>query len=256
MWPILGADFTSVSKRSHASGANSISGFLGERLGMNTPKSRKPKRYTAPTPSEANDEADYEPGILEPLMAEAMGNILTLWPHVEGHMIFIFRELIGIEDMGNARLVFRSIINQNARISVMKAMLEKSPTHAETSDWFDKIIDEFGALNRIRNTYAHSLWLTHKHTQRIYLNEETDSYEWRGPRREVKVDELVTLLNRVTAFIDSLEEWFVEKGFPPVEAGPPSSQKQSPQSLADAPRGRTPEETLPEREPPPRSSEE
>jgi hypothetical protein len=34
MWPILAADFTSRSKRSHASGANSISGFLGEGLGM------------------------------------------------------------------------------------------------------------------------------------------------------------------------------------------------------------------------------
>ena len=60
---------------------------------MNTPKSRKPRRYTAPMSSEADDEADYEPGILQPLMAEAMGSILTLWPHVEGHMIFVFREL-------------------------------------------------------------------------------------------------------------------------------------------------------------------
>jgi len=33
-WPILAADFTNDSKRSQASGANSISGFLGGGLGM------------------------------------------------------------------------------------------------------------------------------------------------------------------------------------------------------------------------------
>jgi hypothetical protein len=226
---------------------------------MNTPRSKKPKRYTTRASSEANDEAEYEPGILEPRMAEAMGNILTIWPHVEGHMVFVFGKLIGVGDMGNARLIFRSIINQNTRISIMKTMLEKSPIHAETSDWFDKIVDEFAALNRIRNTYAHCLWLTHTQTQRIYLTEETDSYGWRGPRREVKVDELIALAERATTFVDSLEEWFVEMGFPQVGSAPSaqsSSQTQPPQSPADDPEGRSLEDAPQGRARPPQPSEE
>ncbi|TAJ84546.1 hypothetical protein [Reyranella sp.] len=221
---------------------------------MNTPKSRKPRRYIAPglNADPADEEGNYEPSILQPFLAEVMGNILTLWPHIEGHMIIIFSELIGAEDVGNARLMFRSIINQKARISVMKAMLEKSPDHIETSDWYDRIIDEFAALNRIRNIYAHGLWYTHKQTQRLYLDEETDNYESRGPRREVKVAELQALAERMSAFVDALEAHFTEKGYPSVSE--PSSQIQPQQSSADGPEERNPEDSPPERGPPPRSS--
>lgn len=228
---------------------------MGEGLGMNTPKSRTPKRYIAPgsTADSEDEEGNYEPSIVEPFFAEVVGNILTLWPHIEGHMVFIFSELIGVEDIGNARLMFRSIINQKTRISVMKSMLEKSPDHTETSDWYDHIIDEFAALNRIRNIYAHGLWYTHKQTRRLYLDEEADRYEYRGPRREVSVVEMEALALRMSAFVDKLEAHFIEKGYPSEPET--SSQAQPQHSPGDAPEGRNPEEPPPEREPSPKSSE-
>jgi hypothetical protein len=127
----------------------------------------------------------------------AFGLMLSVWPHVEEFMIHVFSDLTGIEDHDSARLIFRSIINQNARISIMKTMLEKSPLHADKPEYFDRLIEEFVALNKLRNGYAHGIWRTDDKTNRVYLETETEAYADVAKRREVTADELMSVAKQM-----------------------------------------------------------
>ncbi|WP_374312161.1 hypothetical protein [Dongia sp.] len=161
---------------------------------MNTPRTRPPVRYS-PKISPTKDGL-FRTGIANDQFAETIGLIITHWPHIEEKMVVIFADLTGIDDFSSARLIFRSIINQNTRIDIMTAMLEKAPQNRERAIFFDNIIKEFKALNRIRNTYAHGLWYTHEDGETIYLEAETDNYHAFLDKREVPLTELVDVLSR------------------------------------------------------------
>jgi hypothetical protein len=93
-------------------------------LGVNTPRTKKPKRYSGSTPGA--DDKEYQRGIMNEEMRGFVGFIITYWAHIEERMVPFFADLTGIDNEPNARIVFRSIINQKARISIMRALLEKS----------------------------------------------------------------------------------------------------------------------------------
>lgn len=100
-------------------------------------------------------------------------------------MILIFCKLIGtkLEDSASGRLIFTAIINQQTRIAVMRALLEKSDLNKDKGDEFDEIIDEFKKLNELRNKYVHSLWWTHESGD-TYIQTEND--DWFGFSIEYK----------------------------------------------------------------------
>ena len=141
---------------------------------MNTPRSRPLRRYSV----EMDDTPDgeYTAGIEQEKMAAAVGYLITVWPHIEEHMVDVFAELIGATDKHDARLIFRTIINQKARLDIMRSMLEGSPRHKEKDGELEEIIAEYSALNTRRNKYAHGLWWTYQDGARFFLEEETDTY--------------------------------------------------------------------------------
>lgn len=139
---------------------------------MNTPRSRKPARFTVKpmrTP-----EGTYAPGIMgdNRELAAVLGLIISLWPHIEEEMIPLFGIIAGIENDENARLIFRSVTAQHSRLVIMRGLMTKSPHTVHWPDDYDKLIDEFDALNKIRNAFAHGRWFTHKETGDVYLEDD------------------------------------------------------------------------------------
>jgi hypothetical protein len=130
--------------------------------------------------------------------------LITYWPLIEEQMVVVFKDLIGTDDQSTARLIFRSIINQNIRITVMRSLLEKSPHHTEKGVFFDELLDEFGSLNSMRNKYAHGLWYTYQDTGRIFIEEETDTYHLFFQKREVTAAELDNVTRRFSNFLGKL----------------------------------------------------
>ena len=123
---------------------------------MSTPPTKSPRRYK-PKISNA-PVGSYSSRIYPDKFALAIGRLATVWPYVEERMVGLFTELLDIPGKQSGRLIFRSIINQNIRITVMRNLLEKSPHHKDKTAYFDELIDEFASLNVARNTYLHGLW--------------------------------------------------------------------------------------------------
>ena len=170
---------------------------------MNTPRSKPPERYEGPKFGKVL--GTLKAGIHNNELLFAVGFIGTYWPHTEELMSAFFGELLGIEDESSARQVFRSIVNQRVRITIMKTMLEKSPAHQSKTAVFDEIIAEYSSLNSARNTYLHGLWYT-ANDNRVYLEEATDDYDRFLDSREVKVREVEALIKRVGVFNKRLLE--------------------------------------------------
>ncbi|MBK8160566.1 MAG: hypothetical protein IPK59_17940 [Rhodospirillaceae bacterium] len=141
-------------------------------------------------------------------------------------MVIVFGDLIGVEDESSARLIFRSIINQKARIQIMTAMLEKAPQHADRTIFFDELIKEYKDLNGIRNAYAHGLWYTHDDGETIYLEAETEYHSFLN-KTEVTLKELLGVLKRYEILqgklLDRRRALMLAKA---LKASPPSKEQQ------------------------------
>ena len=203
---------------------------------MNTPRTKPPVRYS-PKLGDA-PEGMYSAGIANMGLATAVGCIITYWPHTEEHMVTLFGELVGIEDDASARLVFRSIINQNTRLAIMRAMLEKSPQHKTQPLDLDELISEFASLNGTRNAYAHGLWYTHEDGKRIFIEEETAAYDKFLDKREVTSKELENVLSRMVELVGKLIERHKRVML--------ARELASPQTPPQPPSGNSPESPNPE----------
>ncbi len=208
---------------------------------MNTPRTRPPKRYRAKI--DDTPEGHYISGIANTVMGGKIGFLITYWPHIEEHMVFVFRDLIAAPDHMTARLMFRSIINQSARISVMRTLLEKSPHHKDKTILFDELIDEFSALNSLRNKYAHGLWYTlendDKTFARVFIEEETDTAYAFLQKREVTDTEIVTVTERFIGFLGRVLDYRRRMGL--ANALQASRQKPVQQENSDSHEGLPPE---------------
>lgn len=170
---------------------------------MNTPRSKKPKRYK--TTLIETPGGMYQNGIQNHGLQRVIGLIITQWPHMEEKMVGFFGDLIGVADEGSARLIFRSIINQNTRLDIMRAVLQRSPLHKDSSASLDEIVDEFASLNVLRNKYAHSLWYTHEDGRRVFIEEETSAYHQFLAKREVTTAELLSVVQRMAGLFNKLK---------------------------------------------------
>lgn len=171
---------------------------------MNTPKTKKPKRYSGAEPEDDGEE--YTRGINNDKMCQYVGYVITFWPQLEERMVAFFADLAGVESEQDARIIFRSIINQKTRISIMRALLEKSPNHKARSEWFDSLIDEYASLNRIRNIYAHGLWYTRVSDSSVFIEEDAETHLPFLQKREVRADDIISILLRFNKFSGELQE--------------------------------------------------
>ena len=171
---------------------------------MSTPPTKSPRRYK-PKISNA-PVGSYSSGIYPDKFALAIGRLATVWPYVEERMVGLFTELLDIPDKQSGRLIFRSIINQNIRITIMRNLLEKSPHHKDKTAYFDELIDEFASLNVARNTYLHGLWYTYEDGVRVFIQEKGETYDIFLVKREVPLKEITSVLKRMNDLSNKLIE--------------------------------------------------
>ena len=110
--------------------------------------------------------------------------------------------LLGSKDEASAKYVLRTIKNPKARIDLMKALLHESPNSVQLDRFYDDVIEEFIALNGIRNSYVHGIWWTHE-SGVVYLNEFLDPLSMVAAR-EINVAELDGVLNRTQELVRKL----------------------------------------------------
>lgn len=202
---------------------------------MNTPRTKQPKRYTGKRKEKSKSEpyGVYIYALENPEFAKVLGEIVSYWSHIEEEMIDILESLLGgSEDNNNvpARQIFRSIISEQARIKVMRSLLEFAEINHDKPKDYDEIIDEFAKLNKIRNTYVHGLWYTHE-SNRVFLRETTAEEHFFTERREVKIKELKTVVTRM----ENLYERIVDIIHGPFDEPDPSPETSLPSPAAKTP---------------------
>lgn len=163
---------------------------------MNTPKSKAPKRY-----SRKQWKTGTHSGFIQnDEIAALLGRFISKWTHIEEMMIGLFMELTTIQHQGIARITFRSIFAQSARVKIMKAALQEALVHKSKPASFDELIDEFMALNAIRNDYVHGLWWTDDaQPPRTILQVELATWDHAVDGREVTKAEIEGNMQRMDA---------------------------------------------------------
>ena len=173
---------------------------------MSTPPiSKPPKRFshTYSSVKASLPSGDYVTGIGDPDIAREIGVIMGRWTHIEERMIWVFQQVLGLKDKITARQVFRSIINQKTRLEIMRNLLERSPLHQKTEKYFDDVINEFAALNSLRNTYVHSLYWTEQSGE-VYIEEVKAEFMTFLTGRKVTLNELRAMLDRMNELSQKL----------------------------------------------------
>jgi hypothetical protein len=123
---------------------------------------------------------------------------VTQLPQIEEKMIDVMAILMGGLDHAPARQVFRSLKSEQARILVLRSMLEEGPLNKEKGLEFDEVISLFDEVRDKRNAYVHGLWDTHTESRRAFLQEaSTDKISAFLSEREVKDGEMKAALKRM-----------------------------------------------------------
>jgi hypothetical protein len=134
---------------------------------MNTPRSRPIVRFPNPRgkPRIPTMPAGRHIGELTPpAFQQVLGRIVARWAHLEEMMITFMSFLLGDDLMPPARQIFRSVYGTQARIAIMRSLLEEAHINKSKGPEYDEIIDEFESLTKERNNYVHGLWWTNEDT--------------------------------------------------------------------------------------------
>jgi hypothetical protein len=112
-------------------------------------------------------------------------------------MIRILSALLKRGEPTPARQIFRSVVNQQIRLRIMRTLLEQTEQNRALDTAYDEVIDEFDSLNGLRNKFLHGLWWTHTESGRVFFAEPSlDEFSFLD-QREVKKKELETTLRRM-----------------------------------------------------------
>lgn len=178
---------------------------------MNTPRSRPPVRFTNSAAGRQLNKTPLgvrEGGLTNERMLVVLGSILASWPHLEEAMIHFMSDLMGTErHVAPARQVFRSVVSSEARIAIMRSLLEEAEINRDKDSSYDEILDEFASLNRVRNSYAHGLWWTSQDDKKLVWLQETSTDPFAslfGKERRVTLKELVGITQRIGALFDKI----------------------------------------------------
>ncbi len=139
----------------------------------------------------------FKCGIDNTAYLSRLGKISSTWPHIEEFMMLVFSELVGTQNpSAPVRQIYRSIINAQTRIAIMRKTLEESPYNKEKSEEYDQLIREFASLNTERNKYVHGLWLEHENGD-IYLSSFSTDELWLQKSRKITIEELDSVIKRM-----------------------------------------------------------
>jgi hypothetical protein len=201
---------------------------------MNMPRTRPLVRFDLPKTknkrSPRGPDGHYVGSLQNETLLLLVGKIITYLPQIEERMIDIMSLLMG-DKLAPGRQIFRSLHSEDARVEVMRAMLEHSRINRDKGQEFDDIIDLFAEVKRARNAYAHGLWRTHVKTGRAFLQEampdETATY---FSEREVKESELKAVSKRMRELWNKT----LAVTYPEV-FGPNAKRQSSPQTPPEPP---------------------
>jgi hypothetical protein len=134
----------------------------------------------------------------DPTYLMHLGAIVSRWSHVEEFMTRVLGDLLGVTSGAvPLRQMFRSIINAQTRITVMRNLLERAPRNRDKGPEYDELLDEFSAVNGLRNKYIHGLWSTHRGSGAVYFAEPTTDDFWFLTSRKIELQELEAVLVRI-----------------------------------------------------------
>jgi hypothetical protein len=168
---------------------------------MNTPRIRplirehKPKVKIGTKPPKRPD-GSYAGGLHSEKHLLLVARIITYLPQLEERMIDIMSLLLG-DRTAPGQQIFRSLVSEEARLKVMRSLLEHARLNRDKTQEFDDIIDLFSEVRTRRNAYAHGLWSTGE-DNRAWIQEP--SPDWLAEflsEREVKISELEAVLKRM-----------------------------------------------------------
>jgi hypothetical protein len=113
-------------------------------------------------------------------------------------MIDVMSLLLGGTRHAPGRQVFRSLVSEEARVRVMRSLLEHSRLNHDKTQEFDDVIDLFVQVKTRRNALAHGLWQTHQDGS-VWIQEPSpdETAEFHSAR-EVKIGELDDLLKQMS----------------------------------------------------------
>ena len=172
---------------------------------MNTPRTKPLVRFGQPVKmGREGPNGHYVAALTNDLFVLAVGRIATYFSSLENEMINVMADLMGGENPP-ARQVYFSIVNQNARIKVMTAMLEQSSVNIDKDGSYDKILSDFTGIKNSRNDYVHGLWWTHDSGRVFLASPDPDEFSWHCGR-EVIIQELEGVVHRMDDLAGRLKE--------------------------------------------------
>jgi hypothetical protein len=180
--------------------------FVGSDLVMNTPSSKPKQRYSWAPLAPKSPSGSYTSGITVPQFAQVLGEIVAYWSEIEEAMILVLAILLGNANIHQspARQVFRSLTSEQVRLKVMRSLLHEAPINQDKDEIFDEIIDEFEALNKLRNNYVHGLWATHR-SGRVFIAEATTDNDVPFLRQKpISIKQLENTLKRMRDLITKI----------------------------------------------------
>lgn len=167
------------------------------------------KRYEKPTPKPKEafekkaDGASYH-GICDPEVGAALALLITYWVTLEEHILGFQTILLGgKEGLGNfqlamaSRIIFKATISQQARIKLMRSLLQTLELHANRGAEYDAIIAEYDALNTLRNKYAHGLWNTLADGGEVVLRTSQSDLTKAGEPQQITAADLNSVIERM-----------------------------------------------------------
>jgi hypothetical protein len=168
---------------------------------MNIPSSKPIKRFPQRHSSKKRNfhitpDGQYSGGLWSVDHARLVGQITTYMSQIEEQMIQ-FMSLLISDQKAPARQIFRSLNSEQARIQVMRALLETAPHNKDKHRAYDDVIDGFDAIRKKRNAYVHGLWCTHDESGRSFIAEASVDETFFTEQREVSIKELEAVIQEM-----------------------------------------------------------
>ena len=167
-----------------------------DRSLVNTARTKLPLRFGRLPKRVSNvPDGSYKSGLWDDAFVLAIGRIITFFPLLERSMSEVMAELVGGVDPP-VRQIFYSISNQQARIKIMRSLLQEAQSNKNKDSTWDAFIDDFASISGSRSDYAHGLWWTHD-SGNIFLEPPDPSISGILNKREVTLNELNNVIDRM-----------------------------------------------------------
>ena len=99
--------------------------------------------------------------------------LVTEFTHLEHTMERVLSLIMKSDEMTAAH-VMRSIVSANARIQLMRNLLERARHNSDKTSEYDEIIEEYSKINTNRNEFVHARWYTNIQSGKIFIIKRSD----------------------------------------------------------------------------------